>query len=40
MGVLGIIDGCPGEICWLYWRYLLGVLEILLGVMKIFHGFS
>jgi len=28
MGVLEIIDGCPGDIWSVCWRYLMGILEI------------
>jgi len=28
MGVLQIIDGCPGDICSVSWKYLTCVLEI------------
>jgi len=33
VGVLEIFDRCPGDILWVSWRYLIGVLEI-------FNGFS
>jgi len=28
MGVQEIFDVCPGDICRVYWRYLMGFLEI------------
>jgi len=28
MSVLDIFDECPGDICLVSWRYLVGVLEI------------
>jgi len=46
MGVLEILDGCPGDILWVSCRYLIGVLDIfvvvslryLMGVLEIFDG--
>jgi len=35
--VLELFSGCPGDICSLSWRYLIGVQEIILfGVLEIF----
>jgi len=31
-----IFDGCPLDIGWVSWRYLMGVLEILICVLEIF----
>jgi len=28
MSVLEIFDWCPGDICWVSWRYLMGVQGI------------
>jgi len=38
MGVLDIFDVCPGDICWVYSIYLMGVLEIFDGCSGIFDG--
>jgi len=38
MGVLEIFDECPGDFCSVSWRYLIGVLEILIGVLDILGG--
>jgi len=27
-GVLEIFDGCPGDVRWVLWRYVISVLEI------------
>jgi len=39
MCVLQIFYGCPGDIKLMFWIYLLGVLDILICVLKIFDGF-
>jgi len=38
MAVLEISYPCPGDNCWVSWRYLKGVLDIFEGVMEIFVG--
>jgi len=35
MGVLEILDGCPGDIRWMSWRNLMVVLRYLYGVLEI-----
>jgi len=36
MGVLEIFYRCAGDTRWLYWKYLIGVLELLMGVLEFF----
>jgi len=38
MGLLEIFYRCPGDISWVFFRYLMGVLEILISVREIFDG--
>jgi len=38
MGVIEIFGGCSGDIRWLLWRYLIGALYYLIGVLEIFDG--
>jgi len=39
MGVMDIFDRYPGDICSMSWRYLMGVLMIILiSVLEIFDG--
>jgi len=38
MGDLEIIAGCPGDISWVSWKYLMVVLRYLMGVLQIFDG--
>jgi len=37
MGVLEIFDRCPGDLWSVSWRFLVGVLEILVGILEIFY---
>jgi len=39
MGVTEIFDRCPGHIRWVSWRYLVSVLELLMGVLEILDGY-
>jgi len=38
MGVLEIFYWCPGDILWVFWTYLMFVLDILKGVLEILDG--
>jgi len=37
-GVFEIFGGCPGDIRWVFWRYLIGAWIYLMGVLEIIYG--